>query len=266
MKKNVFSIAFIFTILFSFSKNELRLDTLKYVEIFDMAEVNPTFPEGMSGMLKFINRSLIYPRTAQENKLEGKVIVKFYVDIDGTIKNPVVLKDGVGGGAADEAIRIVKSMPKWIPGSQKGKLVRVYRTIPITFKLNDDSTDQQSSKLGSTGQPSTFSTNDMPKSSIVRIVDAEVTGGEETIKQYQQSITSKIKKTKEEKDKKITVKVSFIINENGSVSDATIVEKNTEDKSILQKILDGVNKMPKWKPATFKDKPISSSKILTFEF
>ncbi len=59
MKKIVFSIAFIFTILFSFSKNELRLDSisLKYVEIFDMAEVNPTFPEGMSGMLKFINRS-----------------------------------------------------------------------------------------------------------------------------------------------------------------------------------------------------------------
>ena len=244
MKKIVFTIAFIFPILFSFSKNELRLDSIStikdtttFTEIFDRAEVQPSFPGGPKEMMKFLQRNIQYPSSAREKNLEGKVIVKVYIDIDGTVKEPVVLKDGVGGeDCAAEAIRVIKAMPKWSPGMQRGAPVKVYYVLPISFKLNDnDSLEKKSSFSPPNIEP-------------------------------QKSLTVKIKKSKSEKDKKLQIRISFIIDESGSITNATIVEKNTEDKSILQKILDGVNKMPKWKPATFKDKPISSSKILTFEF
>ena len=71
-----------------------------------------------------------------ENGNEGKITVKCYIDIDGSVKEPVVLKNGTGSKeCAQEAVRVVLSMPKWIPGSQKGKPVKVYYTLPVTFKI-----------------------------------------------------------------------------------------------------------------------------------
>lgn len=107
----------------------------KEPEIFDRAEVMPGYPGGVPELMKFLQKNIRYPSLARENGLEGKVIVKFYVDTDGTVRDPTVLKDNVGGGCGDEAIRVVKSMPKWTPGSQRGKPVKVYYTLPVTFKL-----------------------------------------------------------------------------------------------------------------------------------
>ena len=107
----------------------------KEPEIFDRAEVMPAYPGGVPELMKFLQKNIRYPSLARENGLEGKVIVKFYVDTDGTVREPLVLKDGVGGGCGDESIRVIKSMPKWTPGSQRGKAVKVYYTLPVTFKL-----------------------------------------------------------------------------------------------------------------------------------
>lgn len=107
----------------------------KEPEIFDRAEVMPGYPGGVPELMKFLQKNIRYPSLARENGLEGKVIVKFYVDTDGTVREPTVLKDGVGGGCGDEAIRVVKAMPKWTPGSQRGKPVKVFYTLPVTFKL-----------------------------------------------------------------------------------------------------------------------------------
>lgn len=104
-------------------------------ETFERAEVMPKYPGGVAEMMKYINKNLIYPKLAKENNLEGKVLVKFYIDIDGSIKGAQVLKDGVGGGATEEAIRLVNNMPKWTPGTQRGKPVKVYYILPIPFKL-----------------------------------------------------------------------------------------------------------------------------------
>ncbi|HRB92485.1 MAG TPA: TonB family protein, partial [Chitinophagales bacterium] len=109
----------------------------KEPEIFDRAEVMPTYPGGPVEMMKFLSKNIKYPSLARENNLEGKVIVKFYVDTDGTVKSPEILKDGVGGGCADEAVRVVKTMPKWSPGTQRGKNVKVYYVLPVTFKLSN---------------------------------------------------------------------------------------------------------------------------------
>jgi len=97
----------------------------------------PTYPGGPVEMMKFLSKNIKYPSLARENNLEGKVIVKFYVDTDGTVKSPEILKDGVGGGCADEAVRVVKTMPKWSPGTQRGKNVKVYYVLPVTFKLSN---------------------------------------------------------------------------------------------------------------------------------
>lgn len=107
----------------------------KEPEIFDRAEVMPGFPGGPAALMKYLGQNIRYPSLARENSLEGKVIVKFYVDVDGTVRDPQILKDGVGGGCGDEAVRVIKSMPKWSPGSQRGKNVKVYYTLPVTFKL-----------------------------------------------------------------------------------------------------------------------------------
>jgi periplasmic protein TonB len=107
----------------------------KEPEIFDRAEVMPSYPGGVPELMKFLQKNIRYPSLARENGLEGKVIVKFYIDTDGTVREPAVLKDGVGGGCGDEAIRVIKAMPKWTPGSQRGKAVKVYYTLPVTFKL-----------------------------------------------------------------------------------------------------------------------------------
>ena len=109
--------------------------TTKEPDIFDRAEVMPSFPGGLNALIKYFHDNIKYPSLARESGLEGKVIVKFYVDIDGTVRDPQVIKDGVGGGSADEAVRVCKSMPKWTPGSQRGKNVKVYYTLPVIFKL-----------------------------------------------------------------------------------------------------------------------------------
>lgn len=109
----------------------------KETEIFDRAEVMPGYPGGQTELMKYLSKNINYPSIAKENGLEGKVIVKFFVDTDGSVKDPVVLKDGVGGGSAEEAVRVIKKMPKWTPGTQRGKPVRVYYTLPVTFKLSN---------------------------------------------------------------------------------------------------------------------------------
>lgn len=107
-------------------------------KIYDGADVDvqPSFINGIPEMFKYLQKNLRYPSLARENGLKGKVIVRFYVDTDGSIKEPTVLKDGVGGGCADEAIRVIKSMPKWVPGIKNAKSVKVYFTLPITFGFN----------------------------------------------------------------------------------------------------------------------------------
>ena len=134
MKKLIYYSLFIGCLLIStkknFANNSDTITTVKKVQ-----EIMPTYPGGAVAMMKFISSNLKYPLVAKKNKLEGKVIVKFYIDIDGFVKEPFVLQDGVGGGAAEEAIRLVSSMPKWKPGTQGGKPVKVYYTLPIAFLL-----------------------------------------------------------------------------------------------------------------------------------
>ncbi|HEX2936919.1 MAG TPA: energy transducer TonB, partial [Bacteroidales bacterium] len=98
------------------------------------AEQMPEFPGGTEAMMKFISNNLVYPKTATEMGLSGKVVLHFEVDRKGKIKNIQVIR-GIGGGCDEEAARVVSMMPNWIPGKQNGTAVSVYYTLNIQFSL-----------------------------------------------------------------------------------------------------------------------------------
>ena len=103
-------------------------------KVLEKAEVMPQFPGGAQAMMKFVAENVQYPEEAKEKEISGRVMVGFIVEKDGSISDVKVAK-GIGGGCDEEAVRVVKAMPKWKPGKQKGKPVRVHYTLPLTFKL-----------------------------------------------------------------------------------------------------------------------------------
>ncbi|MBK6978113.1 MAG: TonB family protein [Cytophagaceae bacterium] len=104
-------------------------------EIFTAVEQQPDFPGGQSAMYKFLGENIKYPAAAQRANVSGRVFVKFVVEKDGSIGAVEVLK-GIGFGCDEEAIRVIKSMPKWNPGRQNGKNVRVFYNMPVVYKLD----------------------------------------------------------------------------------------------------------------------------------
>lgn len=102
--------------------------------VFQVVENMPEFPGGMGALMQFLGKNIKYPTIAQENGVQGRVIVQFVVNKDGSIVDPVVVRS-VDPYLDKEALRVIKSMPKWKPGMQRGKAVRVKYTVPVTFKL-----------------------------------------------------------------------------------------------------------------------------------
>ena len=94
----------------------------------------PQFPGGPSALFEYLSNNLQYPVVAEENGVQGRVIVTFIVEKDGSISNAKVVK-AVDPSLDKEAIRLVESMPNWIPGKQNGEPVRVKYTVPVTFRL-----------------------------------------------------------------------------------------------------------------------------------
>lgn len=106
----------------------------KEEEVFQVVEKMPEFPGGMQELMKYLQKNIKYPSISQENGVQGRVIVQFVVNKDGSIVDPVVVKS-VDPYLDKEALRVVKTMPKWSPGEQRGKPVRVKYTLPVQFRL-----------------------------------------------------------------------------------------------------------------------------------
>lgn len=101
---------------------------------FTFVEVMPRFEGGDEAMYAYIYSNIVYPQIAKETGISGTVVVTFVVEKDGSITEVTLLKD-IGGGCGDEAIRLIKAMPKWIPGKQNGIPVSVQFCLPIKFEL-----------------------------------------------------------------------------------------------------------------------------------
>lgn len=103
-------------------------------KIFETVEVKPQFPGGDTELMRYLSTNMKYPAIPAENGIEGRVILKFVVGKDGNISNIQVIRS-LDPSCDKEAIRVVKGMPKWIPGMQNGHPVAVYFTLPVLFKL-----------------------------------------------------------------------------------------------------------------------------------
>ena len=104
-------------------------------KVFDVVEQMPSFPGGQAALMNYLNSNIKYPVIAEENGIQGRVVVQFVVGKDGSISNVHVVKS-VDPSLDKEAMRVVSSMPKWIPGKQNGSAVRVKYTLPVTFRLS----------------------------------------------------------------------------------------------------------------------------------
>lgn len=122
-----------FVLLFSFMTSTAQ--TKKNDMVFDVVEVMPQFPGGQIAMLQYIMKNIKYPEQAMKEGIQGRVTVRFIVEKDGSISDvkPIL---SVHPLLNKEAVRVVESMPKWTPGKQNGKPVRVRFNVPVMFKLN----------------------------------------------------------------------------------------------------------------------------------
>lgn len=103
-------------------------------KVFDIVEQQPLFPGGPTALMKYLSENTKYPVVAQENGVQGRVTVQFVVEKDGSISDVHVLR-GVDPSLDKEAVRVVKSMPRWTPGKQNGITVRVNYRVPVLFRL-----------------------------------------------------------------------------------------------------------------------------------
>ena len=106
----------------------------KNQKVFDVVEQMPEYPGGIQALFEYLSQNVKYPADAENQKVEGRVIATFIVETDGSINNVEVVKP-VFPSLDAEAIRVLSGMPKWTPGKQSGKEVRVKYTVPINFNL-----------------------------------------------------------------------------------------------------------------------------------
>lgn len=128
--KRFFSVICFFFMMALPMNAQSESSTKVYYEVDEM----PSFPGGLNGLMTFLAQNMVYPVTAQENGVQGRVTVSFVVETDGFITDVEVARS-VDPFLDREAMRIVKAMPKWTPGKKDGKPVRVKYTVPVVFRL-----------------------------------------------------------------------------------------------------------------------------------
>lgn len=102
--------------------------------IYTAAEQMPSFPGGKDALNKYIRKHLRYPKAAMKNATQGKVVVRFVVEADGSISHATIVRS-LDAACDKEALRVIREMPKWDPGMQNGHFVAVYYNLPITFAM-----------------------------------------------------------------------------------------------------------------------------------
>ena len=106
----------------------------KEQKVFDIVEQMPEYPGGMEALFKYLSENVKYPEDAKNQKIEGRVLASFIVEVDGSISDVKIAKQ-VFPSLDAEAVRVLSGMPNWIPGKQGGKAVRTKFTVPIAFNL-----------------------------------------------------------------------------------------------------------------------------------
>ena len=222
--------------------DEEKEDNNVYTEV----DKKPEFPGGYPALYKFIADHLKYPESAKMKRIQGKVLVTFIVGKQGEVENPEVVK-GVAPDIDAEAIRVVKSLPKWIPCSHKGKKVRVANTVSVNFKLDEQPVVNEMPKTQEDGNEIYFIVERMP----------EFPGGDIAMREY---IKESTVYPEEAKAKGLVGKVfvQFVIDKEGNVVNIKIARG--VDPLLDAEAIRVVKDMPKWKPGA-QSKKINGEKV-----
>ena len=287
-------------------------------EIFKVVEQMPRFVgcenSGLKGrdlkkcaedkMLDFIYTNIEYPKVAKDNGIEGRIILQFVVNRDGSISDTRVVRD-IAGGCGNEAARVVNSMPTWIPGKQRGKPVRVQYTLPVTFKLDkvveeeeapvfeDQSIEEEPPRFVDTDieeEAPRFVDTDIEEESEIEVAPKEESeifkvaeemprfpGCEEkdlakielrrcSENEMLKYIYSNLKYPAGARAKGIegSVILRFVVNEDGSISNTKIIKELGEGCS--DEAVRIINSMPTWTPAMQKGQPVKIQYTLPVRF
>ncbi len=119
----------------SFSQVQVFDDENSDSIVFAVVEDPPEFPGGDSARIRFFNKNIVFPQMALDSEVQGTVYITFVIEKDGQVSNVQILRR-IGSGCDEEAVRVVKLMPRWKPGKQRGKNVRVQYNLPIRFTLS----------------------------------------------------------------------------------------------------------------------------------
>lgn len=197
--------------------------------VLDISEEMPEFPGGDSALVKWLGENVKYPAEAENQGIEGRVLVRFVVNEQGDVVSPEVINDSVEVDTllCNEALRVVKAMPKWTPGKNGGKPVNVYFTLPVTFQLGEiyDLVEQ------------------MPL----------FPGGDEALMSW---LSENINYPEDALKKGVEgrVIIRFVIDANGNVTNAEVVK--SVDKALDDEALRVVRAMPKWTPGKKDGNPV----------
>ena len=207
-------------------------------EIFVVVEEQPLFPGGNAAMMQFLSDHIKYPTEAKEKGTEGKVIVNFVVEKDGRLSDFNVVR-GIDPLLDNEAVRVLKLMPDWTPGKQRGETVRVRFTLPVVFRL------QANDKKSSTAPPPPPIPGKSDEVFVVVERQPEFPGGNAAMMKWL-SDNIKYPVTAQQNGIQGRVIVNFIVEKDGSLSDFQVV--HSVDPSLDKEAVRVIEAMPKWKP------------------
>lgn len=218
-------------------------------DVYEVVENMPEFPNGgMTALMKYLSDNIRYPEAAHKAGIQGRVTVQFVVGKDGSIGNVSILR-GVNADLDAEAIRVISSMPKWKPGTQKGEPVKVKYTVPVMFRLTPEPVE----KIDET---TVVGYHTPVAGEVYDVVDKmpEFPGGMTGLMQY---LSKNIRYPAEAQTKGIQgrVTVAVIINTEGKAVNASIVR--SVDPSLDAEALRVVRTMPDWVPGTKDGKPVN---------
>ena len=222
-------------------------------KVFQLVETMPEFPGGPAELMKWLSTNIKYPTKAHDKGIQGRVIVQFVVNKDGSIVEPTILRS-VDPYLDREAIRVVKAMPKWKPGTQRGEPVRVKFTLPIGFKLNGGPEDNKKNTVverktipaQGNSTKAAFESLGTPAKKVE--VMPEFVGGEEAMMQFltSQADYAEIEEASKAFGQQYIIK--FIVGADGKLRDCSILRGIPTE--MAEKALSIVKAMPAWKPGT----------------
>ncbi|MBR6081663.1 MAG: energy transducer TonB [Salinivirgaceae bacterium] len=233
-------------------------DTTQTEEILTIAQEMPVFPGGDSAMCEYITENLVYPAEAKDKNLEGKVFVQFVINKNGEVVSPRIAR-GIDPILDDEVLRVVRNMPKWIPGKNNGNPVNVMKTIPVNIKNNSQPDDVSENTTNPTDSIKVVllenpETNTYDTVYIVAEEMPEYPDGDLAMRKF---IARNLHYPKEALNKKIQGKVVvyYVVNEKGEIENVNVSES-------VHPLLDAeairvVKKLPKpYKPGKVHGKPV----------